>query len=514
MRHRNSAIGILQLEIENLEAQLAHLRTKLAEAVTAEIEANSCHTDAIPGLPDATKQSGTKQGGSWGWPLDADDYTRYGRQMIMPEIGLEGQLRLKGAAVLIVGVGGLGCPAATYLAGAGVGTLGLVDGDRVETSNLHRQILHASDRVGSLKVTSAIESLKQLNPKVNYRAHTSHLEPVTALSIIDDYDLVLDCTDHPTSRYLISDAVVIAGKPLVSASALRTEGQLLVLNNPPTAYGDRAGGFCYRCIFPKPPPIENVVSCGEGGILGPVVGVMGVLMAIEAIKTIAAGQCLRSSLKADSFVDLNGNATTTNSSSATISTTPTPSLLVYSAYSFPPFRSMRLRGQRSNCPSCSNSASITRESLTSGSMDYLSFCGIASHPNLLPVDERMSAKEFKEKIIDRGVVHTLVDVREKTQYDICHLEDSLNIPLSDLFSYNRGNETVDGALTLERLINGDQERQAGPICFICRFGNDSQVAVKKLRASPGFESTGRIVRDIVGGLAAWRKDVDPGFPEY
>lgn len=126
----------------------------------------------------------------------------------------------------------------------------------------------------------------------------------------------------------------------------------------------------------------------------------------------------------------------------------------------------------------------------------------------------MSAKEYKEKIIDRGIAHTLVDVRERTQYDICHLEDSLNIPFSDLFSYNRGNETDDGGSTLQRVISGDRERHTGPICFICRFGNDSQLAVQKLRTSPGFESTGRMVRDIVGGLAAWRKDVDPGFPEY
>lgn len=299
----------------------------------------------------------------------------------------------------------------------------------------------------------------------------------------------------------------------MSASALRTEGQLLVLNNPPTTNDDRNGGFCYRCVFPKPPPVESVISCGEGGILGPVVGVMGVLMATEAIKIIAAGHSLDSRLNSDVADDLNGTASITNSSSATISMNPVPSLLVYSAYSFPPFRSMRLRGKRPNCPSCSASRSITRQSLTSGSLDYVSFCGIAPPPNLLPIDERMSAKEFKERVKDGGMAHTLIDVREKTQYDICHLEDSLNVPFSDLSAFD-GDEMVDANFTLQQLIDGDRKRRDGPIYFVCRFGNDSQLAVRKLKNSPTFASTGIIVLDIIGGLAAWRQDVDPGFPEY
>lgn len=337
---------------------------------------------------------------------------------------------------------------------------------------------------------------------------------MNALSIIDRYDLVLDCTDHPTSRYLVSDAVVVAGKPLVSASALRTEGQLLVLNNSLTTNDSRNEGFCYRCIFPKPPPPESVVRCGEGGILGPVVGVMGVLMATEAIKIIVAGQSMHSELKSDGTDDLDGIASKTDSSSATISISPKPSLLLYSAYSFPPFRSMRLRGKRPNCPSCSASPVITRQFLNSGSLDYTSFCGIAPPPNLLPIDERVSAKEFKEKVKDGGIGHTLIDVREKIQYDICHLEDSLNIPFSNFISYDSRDEMVDGNSKLQQLIGGDRKRQGGPIYFVCRFGNDSQLAVQKFKSSPGFASTGRIVQDIIGGLAAWRKDVDPGFPEY
>jgi adenylyltransferase/sulfurtransferase len=209
--------------------------------------------------------------------------------------------------VLIVGAGGLGCPAAAYIAGAGVGTIGIVDGDVVETSNLHRQILHSTAKVGMKKVDSAISFLTsyclpslfyfyntyrlcRLNPNLRYIAHGEHLTPQNAREIVEKYDLVLDCTDHPTSRYLISDICVLLHKPLISASALRTDGQLIVLNSPPLPAGDASGGPCYRCVFPKPPPAESVVSCGDGGILGPVVGTMGVLQALEAVKLITAGK--------------------------------------------------------------------------------------------------------------------------------------------------------------------------------------------------------------------------------
>ncbi|EHK50419.1 hypothetical protein TRIATDRAFT_297199, partial [Trichoderma atroviride IMI 206040] len=206
--------------------------------------------------------------------------------MIVPNFGLQGQLHVKHARVLVVGAGGLGCPAAAYLAGAGVGTLGLVDGDAVEVSNLHRQVAHSTGRVGMMKVDSAVAYLKGLNPTIIYNAHATHLTPLNAEEIVSQYDLVLDCTDHPTSRYLISDICVLLSKPLVSASAFQTSGQLIVLNNPP------GKGPCYRCVFPKPPPPESVVGCGEGGIIGPVVGTMGVLQALEAIKLIVRGDHL------------------------------------------------------------------------------------------------------------------------------------------------------------------------------------------------------------------------------
>ncbi|KAF4619051.1 hypothetical protein G7Y89_g14798 [Cudoniella acicularis] len=256
-------------ELKRLKAQLAFLESEKAKSSRAGPEQDGPVTQRR-------------------WPLSEEEYKRYGRQMIVPNVGIQGQLRLKAASILIVGAGGLGCPASVYLAGAGVGIIGIVDGDVVETSNLHRQILHNTSKVGMKKVDSAISNLKALNPNIKYNAHTEHLTPQNVAEIVSQYDLVLDCTDHPTSRYLISDTCVLLQKPLVSASALRTDGQLIVLNTPPLPPGNENGGPCYRCVFPKPPPAESVVSCGDGGILGPVVGVMGVLQALEAVNACSA----------------------------------------------------------------------------------------------------------------------------------------------------------------------------------------------------------------------------------
>ena len=333
------------------------------------------------------------------------------------------------------------------------------------------------------------------------------MEPRRALDIFDQYDVVLDCTDHPTSRYLISDAAVIARKPLVSASALKTEGQLLVLNWPPNTTREAAdGGFCYRCVFPKPPPIESVIDCGAGGILGPVVGVMGVLMAVETIKIIVRLQRLP---RTDAI---------------------SPSLLLYSAFNYPPFRSVRLRGKRPACPSCSTSPTITRQSLLSGSLDHIAFCGIASDPNILPNTDRISATEYSkihhEARQGQVQAHILIDVREKPQFDICHLQHSLNIPFS-IFSTELEKQTEppsprDDSTTpsdplplLQKIMQHSPPETPIPIYILCRFGNDCQLAVQKMKS--WAQSSGRKefqIRDIRGGLEAWRNEVDPDFPEY
>lgn len=436
------------------------------------------------------------------WPLAPVEYQRYGRQMIMPEIGLHGQLRLKNSRILIVGVGGLGCPAAAYLAGAGVGTLGLIDGDTVEVSNLHRQIAHGTKRIGMSKVDSAYEYLssyvaklhhssksafpnvhRRLNPEVQYSRHNCHLTPEHALTIFEKYDLILDCTDHPTSRYLISDACVLSGKPLVSASALKTEGQLMVLNNEPRMPGDASGGPCYRCIFAKPPPADSVLSCGEGGILGPVVGVMGVLQALEGIKVVTRMSHTSSSKS--------WNAGSRDS--------PQPSLLMFSAYGNPQFRAVRLRSRRPNCCVCSANAVITRNSLSSGSLDYVAFCGRTAPVNVLPGEYRISASDFAR--LPRDASNVLIDTRDETQYAICALRGSINVPWTSNIKAWIGEARQRGALN-------DNSRHT---YVVCRNGNDSQLAAKAI-----IELTGNagIVKDIKGGFKAWREEVDSSWPDY
>jgi adenylyltransferase/sulfurtransferase len=419
-----------------------------------------------------------------------------------------GQLRLKSASVLLVGAGGLGCPAAVYIAGAGVGKIGLVDGDTVEVSNLHRQIAHSTETVGMRKVDSAIRYLKssvsvalhcipmlnnmsRINPNPIYVAHPEHISPQNAQEIVGKYDIVLDCTDNPASRYLISDICVLLSKTLVSASALRTDGQLIVLNSPPLPSGNVAGGPCYRCIFPKPPPADSVLSCGEGGILGPVVGVMGVLQAVEAIKIITQGKLV----PPDPPVN---------------ETSPT-SMLLFSALSTEPFRSVRLRARKPKCFACSKEATLDLKSLKSGSLDYALFCGLASGVNILLPEERIEARDYAQ-MVQKGGKHLLLDVREKVQFDICHLEGSINVPFSSFQNTTRAegdSETSARPIWLPETLPPE-----APIYLVCRLGNDSQVVTRQLK-DRGIDLEGtRWIGDIKGGLKAWKAQVDEHWPEY
>ncbi|KAM0463163.1 hypothetical protein ACHAPV_003290 [Trichoderma viride] len=453
----------LRKEIAQREAELAELRARLAAEETLRCAESEKENDE-----------------EWKWPLEEHDYQRYSRQMIVPNFGLQGQLHVKRAKVLLVGAGGLGCPAAAYLAGAGVGTLGLVDGDAVEVSNLHRQVAHSTSRVGMMKVDSAMAYLKGLNPTITYNAHAAHLTPLNAEKIVSQYDLVLDCTDHPTSRYLISDICVLLSKPLVSASAFQTSGQLIVLNNPP------GQGPCYRCVFPKPPPPESVVGCGEGGIIGPVVGTMGVLQALEAIKLIVRGDHLKKD-------ETNGGEDVKQ-----------VGLLLFSAMSDVPFRTVRMRGKRKGCFACCGDGTALTLNELKTSMDYVQFCGINQPVKLLQPEERISVAEY-ERISQEHKSHLLLDVREKEHFGVCNIKGSINVPISR-FTAHRGQGS-----DLTDLIPGDVAPDA-PIYIVCRVGNDSQIAAKKLK-DLGVDRNGeRFVGDILGGLKAWKETVDPSLP--
>ncbi|KAJ5496499.1 hypothetical protein N7463_008486 [Penicillium fimorum] len=488
----------LRAQITATEAQLAGLKRDLANAEQAAQSETA---------PTVEIQQEDQNGEGRRWPLLPEEYKRYGRQMIVSQVGLKGQLKLRSAKVLLVGAGGLGCPAAQYLAGAGVGTIGLIDGDTVEVSNLHRQVLHRTKNVGKYKVDSAIESLRELNPHPTYIAHRTHLTPEGAPAIFQDYDLILDCTDNPATRYLISDTAVLLGKPLVSASALRTEGQLMVLNNPPRAPSDKTGGPCYRCVFPKPPPADSVVSCADGGIIGPVVGAMGVLQALEAIKVITAPE-----------IDGSSDASTARPRDP-------PSLHIFSAYSSPLVRTIRLRSRRANCAVCSADATVTLDTIKSGSMDYAFFCGAANLPSLLGPDERISALEYNQRhpIVPSASSqpHTVIDVRDEAQFGICSLENSINIPISNILSsgYSAGLQGTDNgqqAANVPSWLPSEvaSPESTNPIYVVCRLGNDSQIVVKKMKEL-GLDQNGkRFIGDIRGGLRSWKEQVDSSWPEY
>ena len=374
----------------------------------------------------------------------------------------------------------------------------------------------------------------RLNPGVKFIPHPSHLTPSTALSAFAEYDLILDCTDHPSSRYLVSDAAVLCGKPLISGAALRTEGQLLRLNfRYPSSREPGTRGPCYRCVFPTPPLPETVIPCGEGGILGPVVGIIGVLMALEATKLIASGMHLPK--------DPSDGA---DSREAPPAESPKHSMLLFSAYSDPPFRTIRLRGKRSACLACSATPSITASSVTSGTFDYVRFCGTLAEQRLAE-EYRISAQQLAALLdkpeaqppVSRGTGESqvqgglepasnalLLDVRPRPQFALCSLPGSVNVPLPDLMAARSMDD-------LSRLARAEGSREATlpkEIITICRLGNDSQVAAKQLQR---LKSEGEIetrdsvgqdrprwtevrVRDVKGGFEAWREEVDQDWPAY
>ena len=518
----------LRRQISRAERELGDLRRQLRELEGSEEEGEGRDESTQPplsnGAPDPAEQPPPPPAG-WKWPLAEEEYMRYARQLILPGVGTAGQLALRGAAVLIVGAGGLGCPAALYLAGAGVGTLGVVDGDVVELSNLHRQVGHtaAAAAAGRGKAASLVARCRALNPLVRYVEHPAYLTPATAADVVTPYDLVLDCTDRPASRYLISDACVLLGKRLVSASALRTDGQLIVLNNPSGPPRRRSGGGgggdgaeeevesgpCYRCVFPRPPPPEAVLSCGEGGVLGPVVGVMGVLQALEAIKLIVAS------------APKTGKQEREKSKPAA---SPPPSLLLFSATSTPPFRSVRMRGRRPDCFACSPRSALTLEGLAAGSLDYAQFCGVTGAPvAVLEPEERVSAAEYHRRQLQGSPTvedgkqqhHLLLDVREKEHFDVASIPGSINVPYSKFRVQGENKASTDEASSREPTQPDwmpESLAPNAPIYVVCRVGNDSQLVTRRLKEMGLDQDGARFIGDIKGGIKAWKQEVDHTIP--
>lgn len=385
--------------------------------------------------------------------LSTEELQRYSRHMTLPEFGREGQEKLKASSVLVVGAGGLGSPVSMYLAAAGVGRIGMVDFDRVEASNLQRQLLYGSSDVGRPKLAAARERIRDLNPHVEVTPHETRLTSDNALEIIDEYDIVADGTDNFPTRYLVNDACVLTGTPNVYASIFRFEGQVSIFATPE--------GPCYRCLYEEPPPPGLVPSCAEGGVLGVLPGLVGTLQATEVIKYLAGiGDPLIGRLLVIDAMGMN-------------------------------FRELTLR-HNPDCPACGDNPTVTEL------IDYEQFCGITPTSNG-EHDENMTTsgvpeitvKELKKKL-DEGDDPFVLDVRKPHEYDIANLGGTL-IPLDELED------------RLDEIENHRDEE----IVVHCRSGQRSAEAVKTLEDA-GFKHA----VNLKGGILAWSDEIDPSVPQY
>ncbi len=385
-----------------------------------------------------------------GVSLSKEEILRYSRHLIMPEVGMEGQLKLKSAKVLLVGTGGLGAPMALYLTAAGVGTIGLVDFDVVDYTNLQRQVIHGTSDVGKPKIDSAIESMREINPFVTVNRHEVALTSENAMELVKDYDIVADGTDNFPTRYLVNDVCVLLNKPNVYGSIFRFEGQATIFA--------AEGGPCYRCLYPEPPPPGLVPSCAEGGVLGILPGVVGLIQATEVVKLILG--------KGESLVGR---------------------LILYDALNMK-FRELKLR-KSAECPICGPNRTIDKL------IDYHQFCGVPQHAAAPEAETGVTENEIEVTALkarfDRGEKVNLIDVREAHEFQICRIPGSTLIPLGDL--PKRVNE-LDAA---------------GEVVVHCKSGMRSAKAADFLRQS-GFKR----VLNVKGGILAWSDKVDPSVPKY
>lgn len=380
--------------------------------------------------------------------LTNDEVKRYSRHLIMPEVGVEGQRKLKAAKVLLIGAGGLGSPSGMYLAAAGVGTIGIVDFDVVDFSNLQRQIMHGTPDVGRPKLASAKDRLHAINPEIEIRTHDAALSSQNALELFAPYDIIVDGTDNFPTRYLVNDACVLLGKPNAYGSIFRFEGQASVFATK--------DGPCYRCLYPEPPPPGLVPSCAEGGVLGVLPGIIGVIQATETVKLIMGiGEPL------------------------------VGRFLIYDALRMR-FRELKLR-KDPDCPVCGTHPTVTHL------IDYEQFCGITpakAEPVTVNSATEITAVELKQRL-DRGDSLKIVDVREPNEYQINRIAGSTLIPLGDI--PKRYNE-----------LDPDAE-----IVVQCKMGGRSAKAADFLR-SVGFKR----VLNLRGGILDWIDKVDPSQPKY
>lgn len=411
---------------------------------------------AVAGGAVIDSPSGEKADASYALPLDTEatelskeEIARYSRHLILPEVGMEGQKKLKAASILLVGTGGLGSPLGLYLAAAGIGRLGLVDFDVVDESNLQRQIIHGTKDVGRLKVESARESILDINPHVQVDVYNTALTSENAMEIIAKYDMVIDGTDNFPTRYLVNDACVLLGKPNVYGSIFRFEGQASVF------WAEK--GPCYRCLYPEPPPPGMVPSCAEGGVIGILPGIVGLLQANEGVKLILG--------KGTALIGR---------------------LLLFNALDMK-FRELKLK-KDPTCPVCGENPTVTEL------IDYNEFCGVPTASEETVSDElapdEITPAQVKARM-DGGDDFVLVDVREQHEWDICNIDGAKLIPLSEF------EDRIDE-------LDSDAD-----IVVHCKMGGRS-AKVQDILYANGYSN----VKNMVGGITRWADDVDASMPKY
>jgi adenylyltransferase/sulfurtransferase len=380
--------------------------------------------------------------------LTKDDYERYSRHLILPEVGMEGQKRLKAASVLCIGTGGLGSPLLLYLAAAGIGRIGIVDFDVVDTSNLQRQVIHGTSWVGKPKIESAKNRIHEINPHCQVDLYETRLSSENALDIIRPYDIVVDGTDNFPTRYLVNDACVLLDKPNVYGSIFRFEGQATVFNYE--------GGPNYRDLYPEPPPPGMVPSCAEGGVLGILPGMIGIIQATETVKIIL------------------GNGTTLSGR-----------LVLYNALDMK-FRELKLRPN-------------PIRPVINKLIDYEQFCGIpqakAEEAKQQMEIQEMTVKELKALLDSGAKDFVLLDVRNPHEYEIAKIPGSVLVPLPEI-------ENGDGVAKVRELLNGHR------LIAHCKMGGRSAKALAILKEA-GITGT-----NVKGGINAWSQEVDTSVPQY
>jgi len=405
--------------------------------------------------------------------LSSEEIERYSRQLLLTTggFGVQGQLKLLQARVLVVGAGGIGSTVLQYLGAAGVGTIGIVDFDVVEMSNLHRQIIHSSHTVGRNKAESARQAVLDLNPTMTCHAIPKAVTVHNVMELVRDYDCIVDASDNPATRYYLNDACCLLDKPLVSGSAVGTEGQCTVYHHK--------GGPCYRCMYPNPNVQSSCRACSDAGVLGPVPGLIGILQAMEVLKVLTGtGSTLH-----DRFVMY-------DATSASFMNIKKP----------PKHASCAVCGPNPQIRSIQDSHETLRD--TRGPAVPASS---SSPPQLLPAANSfdVSCREYKASV-EVGEPHVLLDVRVAPQFAMCALPHALNIPLAQLPAHvERVRELATATTT------GDGPSSNMPVYCICRRGYASVQAAELLRAH-GIPS----IRNVRGGLVAWQRDVDPSFPKY